>query len=111
MSQPGQGLPWFLALVVVDDVVVAAYTTEEKRILPRMPWIQTLEEDDPQLWRQETEAMSAWELELQWLLGNVRNAYNHSQGEWGLLGKWEGEIWRGKHHCSSGFSPYLGWTR
>lgn len=83
VSESGRSLPRFIASVYMDDLLLAVYSHEGKRILPRVPWIEMLENEDPTRWQKETKNLWAWDLELRWILANVKNVYNHSQGEKG----------------------------
>ncbi|XP_066471730.1 major histocompatibility complex class I-related gene protein-like [Tiliqua scincoides] len=80
VSEPSQDLPWFIAGVYMGDLLLSAYNSDGKRIVPQVPWTEMLEREDPQLWQKETERFCAWELELRWTLGHLQNFYNHSQG-------------------------------
>ncbi|XP_066469286.1 major histocompatibility complex class I-related gene protein-like [Tiliqua scincoides] len=80
VAESDQGLLWFRTVAYLDDLLIVVYNSNGKSMVPRVPWMEKLEKEDPQLWRTETKIQQTWLFEFQWVLWKVRNAYNHRQG-------------------------------
>ncbi|XP_060125774.1 H-2 class I histocompatibility antigen, Q9 alpha chain-like isoform X3 [Zootoca vivipara] len=80
MSEPGQGLPQFIAVGYVDDQQLVQYDSDTKKALPRVPWIRKVEKDEPQYWDRETQKLKHSELWFRERLQTQLNRYNQSGG-------------------------------
>ncbi|CAI5768685.1 H-2 class I histocompatibility antigen, Q9 alpha chain-like [Podarcis lilfordi] len=80
VSEPGQGLPQFIAVGYVDDQQIDQYDSDTKEDLPRVPWIRKVEKEIPQYWKTETEKRQGSELVFRVGLQTLRNRYNQSGG-------------------------------
>ncbi|XP_061476699.1 major histocompatibility complex class I-related gene protein-like isoform X2 [Rhineura floridana] len=80
VSEPGQGLPQFIAVSYVDDQPITHYDSDTQRKVPVMPWMRKVEKDDAQYWDRGTEALRGWEQAFQVNLVTLGNRYNQSNG-------------------------------
>nr|XP_034963702.1 H-2 class I histocompatibility antigen, Q9 alpha chain-like [Zootoca vivipara] len=80
VSEPGQGLPQFIAVGYVDDQQFVQYDSDTKKALPRVPWIRKVEKEDPQYWDSQTQVAQGQELVFRVNLETARNRYNQSGG-------------------------------
>ncbi|CAI5768682.1 H-2 class I histocompatibility antigen, Q9 alpha chain-like [Podarcis lilfordi] len=80
MSEPGQGLPQFIAVGYVDDQQYVQYDSDTKEALPRVPWIRKVEKEDPQYWNWNTQIAQGAELVFRENLEIAMNRYNQSGG-------------------------------
>uniref|UniRef100_A0A670HL75 Ig-like domain-containing protein n=1 Tax=Podarcis muralis TaxID=64176 RepID=A0A670HL75_PODMU len=80
VSEPGQGLPQFIAVGYVDDQQYVQYDSDTKEYLPRVPWIRKVEKEDPQYWHRETQTLQGSELVFRVDLQTLQNRYNQSGG-------------------------------
>ncbi|XP_032997967.1 uncharacterized protein LOC117042534 [Lacerta agilis] len=80
VSDPGQGLPQFIAVGYVDDQQFIQYDSDTKEALPRVPWIRKVEKDNPQYWQWQTQISQGSELAFREGLHILRNRYNQSGG-------------------------------
>ena len=77
LSEPGPGLPRFLAVGYVDDQPFLRYDSRVGRAEPQAPWMASL---DTQYWETETQKHRAWAEEQQVNLWTVMSYYNQSGG-------------------------------
>ncbi|XP_053235928.1 H-2 class I histocompatibility antigen, Q9 alpha chain-like [Podarcis raffonei] len=80
VSEPGQGLPQFIAVGYVDDQQFVQYDSDTKEALSLVPWIKKAEMEDPQYWHTETQIAQGNQLAFKESLQNLRNRYNQSGG-------------------------------
>ncbi|CAI5768686.1 H-2 class I histocompatibility antigen, Q9 alpha chain-like [Podarcis lilfordi] len=80
VSEPGQGLPQFIAVGYVDDQQYVQYDSDTKEDLPRVPWIRKVEKEDPDYWHRNTQNAQGDELTFRVDLQTLRNRYNQSGG-------------------------------
>ncbi|XP_032998309.1 H-2 class I histocompatibility antigen, Q9 alpha chain-like isoform X2 [Lacerta agilis] len=80
VSEPGQGLPQFIAVGYVDDQQFIQFDSDTKEALPHVPWIRKAEKVNPQYWHRETQNLKGTELNFRVNLQNLRNRYNQSGG-------------------------------
>uniref|UniRef100_A0A8D2IR53 Ig-like domain-containing protein n=1 Tax=Varanus komodoensis TaxID=61221 RepID=A0A8D2IR53_VARKO len=50
VSEPGQGLPQFIAVGYMDDQLFAQYDSSTRKYQPRVPWMGRVDQFDPQYW-------------------------------------------------------------
>ncbi|XP_053519273.1 class I histocompatibility antigen, Gogo-C*0202 alpha chain-like [Artibeus jamaicensis] len=77
LSEPGPGLPWFLAVGYVDDQPFMRYDSRVGRAEPQAPWMASM---DTQYWETETQKYRAWAEVQQVNLWIVMSYYNQSGG-------------------------------
>ncbi|XP_053768680.1 BOLA class I histocompatibility antigen, alpha chain BL3-7 [Desmodus rotundus] len=77
LSEPGPGLPRFLAVGYVDDQPFLRYDSRVGRAEPQAPWMASL---DTQYWETETQKHRAWAEVQQVNLWTVMSYYNQSGG-------------------------------
>ncbi|XP_016057013.1 PREDICTED: H-2 class I histocompatibility antigen, Q7 alpha chain-like isoform X4 [Miniopterus natalensis] len=77
LSEPGPGLPHFLAVGYVDDHPFIRYDSRVGRAEPQAPWIAPL---DAQYWETETQKQRAWAEVQQVEMWTVMGYYNQSGG-------------------------------
>ncbi|XP_053235925.1 H-2 class I histocompatibility antigen, Q9 alpha chain-like [Podarcis raffonei] len=80
VSQPGQGLPQFIAVGYVDDQQFVQYDSDTKEMLPRVPWIRKAEKEDPDYWDMSTQLFQGAERVLRRNLVTLQNRFNQSGG-------------------------------
>ncbi|XP_061476702.1 major histocompatibility complex class I-related gene protein-like isoform X2 [Rhineura floridana] len=80
VSEPGQGLPQFIAVSYVDDQPITHYDSDTQRKVPVVPWMRKVEKDDAQYWDRNTEVLRGWEQAFQVNLVTLGNRYNQSNG-------------------------------
>ncbi|XP_053158443.1 H-2 class I histocompatibility antigen, Q9 alpha chain-like isoform X3 [Hemicordylus capensis] len=90
VSEPSQGLPEFRALGYVDDQLLVHYDSNTRRMVPRVPWMQKAEEEDPEHWDRETQFLQDNEqsfMKSLELLDYGDYYYSHSEGfyTWQLM--------------------------
>nr|XP_034963705.1 class I histocompatibility antigen, Gogo-B*0101 alpha chain-like isoform X3 [Zootoca vivipara] len=78
VSEPGQGLPQFIAVGYVDGQQFVQYDSDTKKMLPRVPWIRKVEKEDPQYWHRNTQRSQGNELVFRRNLQTLWNRYNQS---------------------------------
>uniref|UniRef100_A0A670HPY0 MHC class I-like antigen recognition-like domain-containing protein n=1 Tax=Podarcis muralis TaxID=64176 RepID=A0A670HPY0_PODMU len=100
VSEPGQGLPQFIAVGYVDDQQYVQYDSDTKEYLPRVPWIRKVEKEDPQYWHRETQTLQGSELVFRVDLQTLQNRYNQSGGEW-KAGEEQSHLFPPPHNVSS----------
>ncbi|XP_062979008.1 H-2 class I histocompatibility antigen, Q9 alpha chain-like [Elgaria multicarinata webbii] len=80
VSEPGGGIPRFIAVGYVDDQLFVHYDSDTRREQPRVPWIKKVEKDDAQYWDRQSQILHGWEQTFRASVENVRNYYNQSKG-------------------------------
>lgn len=80
VSEPGHGLPRFIAVGYVDDQLINQYDSDVRMTQPRAPWMEKVVEDDPQYWKRQTEIIRGTEDVFRANLDTARNYYNQSRG-------------------------------
>ncbi|XP_014442935.1 uncharacterized protein LOC102477414 [Tupaia chinensis] len=79
LSEPGAGLPRFLAVGYVDDQPFIRYDSRTGRAEPQAPWMASV---DTQYWETETQKQRGWEKVQQVEMWTVMAYHNHSGGAW-----------------------------
>uniref|UniRef100_A0A8D2IRL9 Ig-like domain-containing protein n=1 Tax=Varanus komodoensis TaxID=61221 RepID=A0A8D2IRL9_VARKO len=72
VSEPGQGLPQFIAVGYMDDQLFAQYDSSTRKYQPRVPWMGRVDQFDPQYWELYYHNQSGgewWLHTLQWMYG------------------------------------------
>ncbi|XP_025718402.2 LOW QUALITY PROTEIN: H-2 class I histocompatibility antigen, Q10 alpha chain-like [Callorhinus ursinus] len=77
LSEPGPGLPQFLAIGYVDDQPFIHYNSRVDRAKPQAPWMATM---DAQYWETETQKQRAWGKVQQVEMWTVMGYHNQSSG-------------------------------
>ncbi|XP_053158400.1 class I histocompatibility antigen, F10 alpha chain-like isoform X2 [Hemicordylus capensis] len=80
LSEPDQGLPQLSILGFVDDQLFAQYDSNTRKYLPRVPWINKVEEEDPQYFDAQTYLSQKYEQVFRTDLVILQNRYNQSGG-------------------------------
>ncbi|KAF7234773.1 H-2 class I histocompatibility antigen, K-K alpha chain [Varanus komodoensis] len=80
VSEPGQGLPQFIAVGYVDDQPITHYDSNTRKDLPRVPWMGKVDADDPQYWQWNTQAARNSEQVFRENLVIAQKYYNQSGG-------------------------------
>uniref|UniRef100_A0A8C6A755 MHC class I-like antigen recognition-like domain-containing protein n=1 Tax=Marmota marmota marmota TaxID=9994 RepID=A0A8C6A755_MARMA len=79
LSEPGPGLPKFLAVGYVDDQPFIRYDSRRGKAEPQAPWMALV---DAQYWETETQKQRAWEKVQQVEMWTVMGYHNQSGGMW-----------------------------
>lgn len=82
LSEPGPGLPQFLAVGYVDDQVFIRYDSRRGKAEPQAPWMAHM---DAQYWEKETKKQRIWAKVQQVEMWTVMGYYNQSSGMLGRL--------------------------
>uniref|UniRef100_A0A8B9UL89 MHC class I-like antigen recognition-like domain-containing protein n=1 Tax=Anas zonorhyncha TaxID=75864 RepID=A0A8B9UL89_9AVES len=82
VSDPGPGLPQFVAVGSVDGEVFVRYDSETRKTEPQVGWIAA--NTDQQYWDRETETLQRNEQFFRMGLDTLQERYNQSIGESGL---------------------------
>ncbi|XP_040310271.1 H-2 class I histocompatibility antigen, Q10 alpha chain-like isoform X3 [Herpailurus yagouaroundi] len=77
LSEPGPGLPQFLAVGYVDDQPFIHYDSRVDRAKPQAPWMAAV---DTQYWETETQKQRAWAKVQQVETWTVMGYHNQSSG-------------------------------
>ncbi|XP_047632368.1 H-2 class I histocompatibility antigen, Q10 alpha chain-like isoform X2 [Phacochoerus africanus] len=77
LSEPGPGLPQFLAVGYVDDQVFIRYDSRRGKAEPQAPWMAHM---DAQYWEKETKKQRIWAKVQQVEMWTVMGYYNQSSG-------------------------------
>uniref|UniRef100_A0A8C9UMJ4 Ig-like domain-containing protein n=1 Tax=Spermophilus dauricus TaxID=99837 RepID=A0A8C9UMJ4_SPEDA len=77
LSEPGPGLPKFLAVGYVDDQPFIRYDSRRGKAELQAPWMALV---DPQYWETETQKQRAWEKVQQVEMWTVMGYHNQSGG-------------------------------
>ncbi|KAJ6651856.1 hypothetical protein lerEdw1_015987 [Lerista edwardsae] len=72
-------LSQFIAVSYVDNQLMGVYDSSRQRIVPLVPWLRKMEEEEPQLWDGQTQYMSNQEKNLRGDLITVQKRYNQSR--------------------------------
>ncbi|XP_077779574.1 major histocompatibility complex class I-related protein 1-like [Podarcis muralis] len=80
VSEPGQGLPQFIAVGYVDDQPFVQYDSDTQEALPQVPWIRKAEKEDPQYWEMSTQLFQGAERVLRRNLVTLQTRFNQSGG-------------------------------
>ncbi|XP_066471736.1 major histocompatibility complex class I-related gene protein-like [Tiliqua scincoides] len=80
VSEPGPGLPRFVAVGSVDGQLHQLYDSDTKRMQPRAPWMGQAGREDPQYWDWYTQAAQGEEADFRADLQSLMERYNQSAG-------------------------------
>ncbi|XP_015262571.1 PREDICTED: class I histocompatibility antigen, F10 alpha chain-like [Gekko japonicus] len=61
VSEPGPGLPQFIAVGYVDDQPIDRYDSITKKDIPQVSWMEEFGNDNPKYWETETQKRQGWE--------------------------------------------------
>ncbi|KAI5616856.1 major histocompatibility complex class I UIA precursor, partial [Silurus asotus] len=70
----------FTAVVLVDEEQIVYYGSNERKMIPKTEWIKTLEADDAQYWKRETQRMQNQQEWFQDSLEAVMQSFNQTEG-------------------------------
>ncbi|XP_054833559.1 major histocompatibility complex class I-related gene protein-like [Eublepharis macularius] len=87
VSETGQGLPQFIIVGYLDDQLFVQYNSNSRKVLPQVPWVRKIEQEDPRYWEKQTYLSQNWERFFQ---ANLWKYHNHSKGI---------HIWQWTHGC------------
>nr|XP_056722968.1 major histocompatibility complex class I-related gene protein-like [Euleptes europaea] len=87
ISEPGQGLPQFIIVAYLDDQLFMRYDSNTQKMLPQVPWVRKVEQEDSSYWEKQTRLSRNWERFFQ---VDLRSYHNHSKGV---------HIWQWTHGC------------
>ncbi|KAL8213620.1 UNVERIFIED_CONTAM: hypothetical protein K2H54_067500 [Gekko kuhli] len=85
VSEPGQGLPQFIAVGYVDDQPFIKYDSITKRAVPQVPWMEKVVEYDAGYWERQSRVLQETDSVFRDSLENLRERYNQSDGEFHIL--------------------------
>ncbi|KAL8213631.1 UNVERIFIED_CONTAM: hypothetical protein K2H54_067548 [Gekko kuhli] len=85
VSEPGQGLPQFIAVGYVDDQPFIKYDSITKRAVPQVPWMEKVVEYDAGYWERQSRVLQDTDSVFRASLENLRERYNQSDGEFHIL--------------------------
>ncbi|KAJ7303298.1 hypothetical protein JRQ81_012239, partial [Phrynocephalus forsythii] len=87
VSEPGQGLPQFIAVGYVNGQLFVQYDSNTKRTETQATWMEKVTEEDPQYWERNTQIARRTEELFRVDMETVRNYYNLSKGfhTWQLM--------------------------
>ncbi|XP_066473381.1 major histocompatibility complex class I-related gene protein-like [Tiliqua scincoides] len=80
VSEPGPGLPAFVAVGCVDGQVHQMYDSDTKRVRPVAHWMEKVTREDPQYWEQQTDMTRVSEAVFRADVQNLMERYNQSGG-------------------------------
>ncbi|XP_019490277.1 PREDICTED: class I histocompatibility antigen, Gogo-A*0201 alpha chain-like, partial [Hipposideros armiger] len=103
LSEPGLGLPHFLAVGYVDDQPFIRYDSHVGRAQPQAPWMAPV---DTQYWEMETKKHRSWEKVQQVEIWTLMSHYNQSGG---MSGMSPACALRSRQPCLKTFTPFCWW--
>ncbi|KAM6472392.1 class I histocompatibility antigen, F10 alpha chain-like isoform 2-T2 [Liasis olivaceus] len=80
VTEAGPGLPHFSAMGYVDDQLIAHYESHTRKLHPRVSWMNTLEEEDPEFCERYTRILQKDEKDFQKNVWMLQRRYNQSGG-------------------------------
>nr|XP_056709293.1 major histocompatibility complex class I-related gene protein-like [Euleptes europaea] len=80
VSEPGPGLPQFIAVGYVDGQPIIYYDSNTKREQPKVPWMEKVGKDDPQYWDTQSQILQGNEAGFRANLETLRGRFNQSRG-------------------------------
>nr|XP_056723022.1 BOLA class I histocompatibility antigen, alpha chain BL3-7-like [Euleptes europaea] len=80
VSEPGPGLPQFIAVGYVDEQPITRYDSDTKRKQPKVPWMEKAGKDDPQYWDTQSQILQGWEAGFRADLETLLDRFNQSRG-------------------------------
>ncbi|XP_060094437.1 class I histocompatibility antigen, F10 alpha chain-like [Heteronotia binoei] len=79
MSEPSQGLPQFIAVGYVDEQPISRYDSITRRNVPRVPWMEKVEDYEAGLWERTNQILQSTEYVFRTSLEILRGRYNQSR--------------------------------
>ncbi|XP_015262568.1 PREDICTED: major histocompatibility complex class I-related gene protein-like [Gekko japonicus] len=76
VSEPGPGLPQFIAVGYVNDQPIDRYDSHTRRNVPVAPWMEEVRNEDPQYWERNTQILQDWESVFRGRLVRLREHFN-----------------------------------
>ncbi|KAL8213635.1 UNVERIFIED_CONTAM: hypothetical protein K2H54_067565 [Gekko kuhli] len=76
LSEPGQGLPRFIAVGYVDDQPFVKYDSQTRRMLPEAPWMEKVVEYEAGYWERQSRRVRGAEPVFRVNLGTLRERFN-----------------------------------
>ncbi|XP_048785985.1 class I histocompatibility antigen, F10 alpha chain-like [Lagopus muta] len=86
MTDPGTGLPWFVAVGYVDSEIFVHYDSTARRYVPRTEWVKAAGAVDPEYWERSTQILQSTEQVYRVNLNTLRERFNQSGGS--HTGQW-----------------------
>ncbi|XP_067321529.1 class I histocompatibility antigen, F10 alpha chain-like [Anolis sagrei] len=80
MTESSPGLPHFVTVGYVDGQPFYYYDSETRKAMPRVPWIEKVEETDSQYWVEQTQVSQSTEAVFRANLAIAQQRYNQSGG-------------------------------
>ncbi|XP_053158431.1 major histocompatibility complex class I-related gene protein-like [Hemicordylus capensis] len=80
VSEPIQGISWFAGAGYIDDQLIVSYENATRRMVPRVPWMEKVVEEDPQYWDGITFKLQGDEAFFSNYLLRLQNLYHQSTG-------------------------------
>ncbi|XP_053158429.1 major histocompatibility complex class I-related gene protein-like [Hemicordylus capensis] len=80
VSEPIQGISWFAGAGYIDDQLIVSYGNTTRSVVPRVPWMEKVIEEDPQYWDGITFKLQDDEAFFSDYLQRLQNLYHQSTG-------------------------------
>lgn len=81
VSVPGPGLPAFTTVAYLDDKPLFHYNSDQRRVLPGVPWLEEAVRRIPQFWDRQTQVFEGAEAKFRAGLESLQQTFNQSEGE------------------------------
>ncbi|KAL8213442.1 UNVERIFIED_CONTAM: hypothetical protein K2H54_065250 [Gekko kuhli] len=95
VSEPGPGLPQFIAVGYVDDQPIVHYDSHTRRMMPVAPWMKKAEQDEPRYFEEESQGFRGIEKHFRESLEMLMAHFHHhrSTGPHTLQLMFSCEVW------------------
>ncbi|KAK9405459.1 major histocompatibility complex class I-related protein-like [Crotalus adamanteus] len=80
VSDPSEGLPQFFTVGYLDGQVITYYDSVKKKKVPKASWMEEVEKEDANYWKDGSKILRATQQVLQEDLRNVQNRYKQKEG-------------------------------
>ncbi|KAL7986503.1 hypothetical protein Chor_011669, partial [Crotalus horridus] len=80
VSDPSDGLPQFFTVGYLDGQVITYYDSVKKKKVPKASWMEEVEKEDANYWKDGSKILRATQRVLQEDLRNVQNRYKQKEG-------------------------------
>ncbi|XP_058022372.1 major histocompatibility complex class I-related gene protein-like isoform X2 [Ahaetulla prasina] len=80
VSEPNEGLPQFFTVGYLDDQIITYYDSRKKKKEPKVSWMEEVEKEDANYWKEGSEILDATQQVLQEDLRHVQNRYKQNGG-------------------------------
>ncbi|XP_058022376.1 major histocompatibility complex class I-related gene protein-like isoform X4 [Ahaetulla prasina] len=78
VSEPNEGLPQFFTVGYLDDQIITYYDSRKKKKEPKVSWMEEVEKEDANYWKEGSEILDATQQVLQEDLRHVQNRYKQN---------------------------------